>query len=99
MFRSEKPATIDPKCLLYVQQREFAATTPLDSELCNHVPRMFALNPVHQRQAGAMNSVCVCVSTESVTFIGSADATTCHLVLLRHTGKKRHGNNNLHLTI
>ncbi|XP_068607350.1 protein N-terminal asparagine amidohydrolase [Brachionichthys hirsutus] len=44
---------VDPKSLLYVQQREFAATTPADN----------------------------CVSV-----IGSDDATTCHLVVLRHTG-------------
>lgn len=53
MFRSKTPTTVDPKCLLYVQQREYAATTPSD---------------------------------KSVTVIGSADATTCHLVVLRHTG-------------
>ncbi|KAL7825911.1 hypothetical protein SRHO_G00336490 [Serrasalmus rhombeus] len=52
-FRSKSPVTVDPKCLLYVQQREFAATTPGDN---------------------------------SVSIIGSADATTCHLVVLRHTG-------------
>lgn len=53
IFRSKPLADIDPKCLLYVQQREFAATTPADN----------------------------CVSV-----IGSDDATTCHLVVLRHTG-------------
>uniref|UniRef100_A0A8C4SXG8 Protein N-terminal asparagine amidohydrolase n=1 Tax=Erpetoichthys calabaricus TaxID=27687 RepID=A0A8C4SXG8_ERPCA len=52
-FREKKPETIDSKLLLYVQQRELAATTPADS---------------------------------SVTVIGSDDATTCHLVILRHTG-------------
>ncbi|XP_053355522.1 uncharacterized protein LOC128527190 isoform X3 [Clarias gariepinus] len=53
LFRSRAPVTVDQKCLLYVQQREFAATTPADS---------------------------------SVSVIGSDDATTCHLVVLRHTG-------------
>ncbi|XP_053187812.1 protein N-terminal asparagine amidohydrolase isoform X2 [Scomber japonicus] len=52
-FRSKPFVDVDPKCLLYVQQREFAATTPADN----------------------------CVSV-----IGSDDATTCHLVVLRHTG-------------
>lgn len=52
-FRSKPRVDVDPKCLLYVQQREFAATTPADN----------------------------CVSV-----IGSDDATTCHLVVLRHTG-------------
>lgn len=52
-FRSRPLVDVDPKCLLYVQQREFAATTPADN----------------------------CVSV-----IGSEDATTCHLVVLRHTG-------------
>ncbi|XP_059191349.1 protein N-terminal asparagine amidohydrolase [Centropristis striata] len=52
-FRSKPLVDVDPKCLLYVQQREFAATTPADN----------------------------CVSV-----IGSEDATTCHLVVLRHTG-------------
>ncbi|XP_070776511.1 protein N-terminal asparagine amidohydrolase isoform X2 [Enoplosus armatus] len=52
-FRSKPLVDVDPKCLLYVQQREFAATTPTDN----------------------------CVSV-----IGSDDATTCHLVVLRHTG-------------
>ncbi|XP_029006330.1 protein N-terminal asparagine amidohydrolase [Betta splendens] len=52
-FRSKPPANVDPKCLLYVQQREFAATTPAD---------------------------------KWVSVIGSDDATTCHLVVLRHTG-------------
>lgn len=52
-FRSKALVDVDPKCLLYVQQREFAATTPEDN---------------------------------SVAVIGSDDATTCHLVLLRHTG-------------
>lgn len=31
-FRSKPLVDVDPKCLLYVQQREFAATTPADSE-------------------------------------------------------------------
>ncbi|XP_076871935.1 protein N-terminal asparagine amidohydrolase [Brachyhypopomus gauderio] len=53
VFRSRSLVTVDPKCLLYVQQREFAATTPADN---------------------------------SVSVIGSGDATTCHLVALRHTG-------------
>ncbi|KAG7484974.1 N-terminal asparagine amidohydrolase [Solea senegalensis] len=52
-FHSKPIVAVDPKCLLYVQQREFAATTPADN----------------------------CVSV-----IGSDDATTCHLVVLRHTG-------------
>uniref|UniRef100_A0AAY4A008 Protein N-terminal asparagine amidohydrolase n=1 Tax=Denticeps clupeoides TaxID=299321 RepID=A0AAY4A008_9TELE len=52
-FRAKTPVTVEPARLLYVQQREFAATTPSDS---------------------------------SVTVIGSADATTCHLVVVRHTG-------------
>ncbi|XP_030638230.1 protein N-terminal asparagine amidohydrolase [Chanos chanos] len=52
-FRSKPLQIVDQKCLLYVQQREFAATTPAD---------------------------------KSVTIIGSEDATTCHLVLVRHTG-------------
>ncbi|XDV36531.1 hypothetical protein PO909_006288 [Leuciscus waleckii] len=49
--RSAEP--VDPKQLLYVQQREFASTTPADN---------------------------------SVSILGSDDATTCHLVVLRHTG-------------
>ncbi|KAJ8246032.1 hypothetical protein GJAV_G00262920 [Gymnothorax javanicus] len=52
-FRAKPLANVDSKCLLYVQQREFAATSSDD---------------------------------DSVTVIGSDDATTCHLVLLRHTG-------------
>ncbi|XP_058258580.1 protein N-terminal asparagine amidohydrolase isoform X1 [Hemibagrus wyckioides] len=52
-FHSKPLVTVDPKCLLYVQQREYAATTPADG---------------------------------SVSVIGSEDATTCHLVVLRHTG-------------
>lgn len=52
-FRSKPLVDVDPKCLLYVQQREFAATTPADN---------------------------------NVSVIGSDDATTCHLVVLRHTG-------------
>ncbi|XP_060724713.1 protein N-terminal asparagine amidohydrolase [Tachysurus vachellii] len=52
-FRSKPLVTVDPECLLYVQQREFAATTPTDG---------------------------------SVSVIGSDDATTCHLLVLRHTG-------------
>ncbi|XP_051567373.1 protein N-terminal asparagine amidohydrolase-like isoform X2 [Myxocyprinus asiaticus] len=52
-FASRCPEPVDPKHLLYVQQREFAATTPADN---------------------------------SVSVLGSDDATTCHLVVLRHTG-------------
>ncbi|XP_072240526.1 protein N-terminal asparagine amidohydrolase isoform X2 [Leuresthes tenuis] len=52
-FSSRPLVDVDPRCLLYVQQREFAATTPADN---------------------------------SVSVIGSDDATTCHLVVLRHTG-------------
>ncbi|XP_060939530.1 protein N-terminal asparagine amidohydrolase [Limanda limanda] len=52
-FSSRPLVDVDPKCLLYVQQREFAATTPSD---------------------------------DSVSVLGSDDATTCHLVVLRHTG-------------
>lgn len=53
VLQSKPVVTPDPKCLLYVQQREYAATTPAD---------------------------------KSVSIIGSEDATTCHLVVLRHTG-------------
>ncbi|XP_062853008.1 protein N-terminal asparagine amidohydrolase [Trichomycterus rosablanca] len=53
VFRSKPILIVDPKCLLYMQQREYAATTPAD---------------------------------KSVTVIGSGDATTCHLVVLRHKG-------------
>uniref|UniRef100_A0A8C7MCB9 Protein N-terminal asparagine amidohydrolase-like n=1 Tax=Oncorhynchus kisutch TaxID=8019 RepID=A0A8C7MCB9_ONCKI len=53
VFRSTPVVDVDPKCLLYIQQREFAATTPADN---------------------------------SVAVLGSDDATTCHLVLVRHTG-------------
>ncbi|CAB1344524.1 unnamed protein product [Coregonus sp. 'balchen'] len=53
VFRSKTIVDVDPKCLLYIQQREFAATTPADN---------------------------------SVAVLGSDDATTCHLVLVRHTG-------------
>ncbi|NP_001133538.1 N-terminal asparagine amidohydrolase [Salmo salar] len=53
VFRSKPVVDVDPKCLLYIQQREFAATTPADN---------------------------------SVAVLGSDDATTCHLVLVRHTG-------------
>ncbi|XP_048869819.1 protein N-terminal asparagine amidohydrolase [Brienomyrus brachyistius] len=52
-FRAKALENVDIKRLLYVQQREFAATTPAD---------------------------------KSVTVLGSDDATTCHLVVLRHTG-------------
>uniref|UniRef100_A0A671KHC1 Protein N-terminal asparagine amidohydrolase-like n=1 Tax=Sinocyclocheilus anshuiensis TaxID=1608454 RepID=A0A671KHC1_9TELE len=52
-FVSRSPEVVDTKQLLYVQQREFAATTPADN---------------------------------SVSILGSDDATTCHLVVLRHTG-------------
>ncbi|KAJ0050420.1 hypothetical protein NL108_003639, partial [Boleophthalmus pectinirostris] len=52
-FRSRPLVDVDPKCFLYVQQRECAATTPTD---------------------------------QYVSVIGSDDATTCHLIALRHTG-------------
>ncbi|XP_056136303.1 protein N-terminal asparagine amidohydrolase isoform X2 [Lampris incognitus] len=52
-FCSKPPVHVDPKCLLYIQQREFAATTPADN---------------------------------SVSVIGSDDSTTCHIVVVRHTG-------------
>ncbi|XP_051985845.1 protein N-terminal asparagine amidohydrolase [Xyrauchen texanus] len=52
-FASRSPEPVDPKHLLYLQQREFAAATPADN---------------------------------SVSVLGSDDATTCHLVVLRHTG-------------
>uniref|UniRef100_A0A8D0BG62 N-terminal asparagine amidase n=1 Tax=Salvator merianae TaxID=96440 RepID=A0A8D0BG62_SALMN len=52
-LRSQPAQTVGPKGLLYIQQREFAATTPKDG---------------------------------SVSILGSDDATTCHLVVLRHTG-------------
>ncbi|MBN3320969.1 NTAN1 amidohydrolase, partial [Atractosteus spatula] len=52
-FRERAARTVGPQGLLYVQQRELAATTPAD---------------------------------DAVTVMGSDDATTCHLVALRHTG-------------
>ncbi|KAK0155154.1 Protein N-terminal asparagine amidohydrolase [Merluccius polli] len=52
-FCSKPLVDVDIKCLLYVQQREFAATIPSD---------------------------------RAVSVIGSDDATTCHLVVVRHTG-------------
>ncbi|XP_041061965.1 protein N-terminal asparagine amidohydrolase isoform X1 [Carcharodon carcharias] len=52
-LKSKPVRRIGPKGLLYVQQREFAATTPQD---------------------------------DSVSILGTGDATTCHLVVLRHTG-------------
>ncbi|XP_054856629.1 protein N-terminal asparagine amidohydrolase-like [Eublepharis macularius] len=53
LLRSQPARTVGPRGLLYVQQREFAATTPKDG---------------------------------SISVLGSDDATTCHLVVLRHTG-------------
>ncbi|KAJ7416051.1 RNA polymerase I-specific transcription initiation factor RRN3 [Willisornis vidua] len=53
LLRSQPAQTVEPKGLLYVQQREFAVTTPKDG---------------------------------SVSILGSDDATTCHIVVLRHTG-------------
>uniref|UniRef100_A0A8D0GJK5 N-terminal asparagine amidase n=1 Tax=Sphenodon punctatus TaxID=8508 RepID=A0A8D0GJK5_SPHPU len=53
ILRSQPAQPVGPKGLLYVQQREFAVTTPKDG---------------------------------SVSILGSDDATTCHLVVLRHTG-------------
>ncbi|XP_053132326.1 protein N-terminal asparagine amidohydrolase isoform X2 [Hemicordylus capensis] len=53
LLRSQSAQIVGPKGLLYVQQREFAATTPKDG---------------------------------SVSILGSDDATTCHLVVVRHTG-------------
>ncbi|XP_038676638.1 protein N-terminal asparagine amidohydrolase [Scyliorhinus canicula] len=52
-LKSKPVQKIDPKGLLYVQQRELAATTPQDA---------------------------------SVSVLGTEDATTCHIVVLRHTG-------------
>ncbi|XP_015498454.1 protein N-terminal asparagine amidohydrolase isoform X3 [Parus major] len=53
LLRSQPAQIVEPKGLLYVQQREFAVTTPKDG---------------------------------SVSILGSDDATTCHIVVLRHTG-------------
>ncbi|XP_069726454.1 protein N-terminal asparagine amidohydrolase isoform X3 [Phaenicophaeus curvirostris] len=53
LLRSRPARVVEPKGLLYVQQREFAVTTPADG---------------------------------SVSILGSDDATTCHIVVLRHTG-------------
>ncbi|XP_063199871.1 protein N-terminal asparagine amidohydrolase isoform X2 [Chroicocephalus ridibundus] len=53
LLRSQPAQIVEPKGLLYVQQREFAVTTPEDG---------------------------------SVSILGSDDATTCHIVVLRHTG-------------
>ncbi|XP_037766688.1 protein N-terminal asparagine amidohydrolase isoform X2 [Chelonia mydas] len=53
VLRGQPAQTVGPKGLLYIQQREFAVTTPKDG---------------------------------SVSILGSDDATTCHLVVLRHTG-------------
>ncbi|NXY48241.1 NTAN1 amidohydrolase, partial [Ceuthmochares aereus] len=53
LLRSRPARVVEPKGLLYVQQREFAVTTPEDG---------------------------------SVSILGSDDATTCHIVVLRHTG-------------
>ncbi|XP_053219995.1 protein N-terminal asparagine amidohydrolase isoform X1 [Podarcis raffonei] len=53
ILRGQPAQSVGPKGLLYVQQREFAVTTPKDA---------------------------------SVSILGSDDATTCHLVVLRHTG-------------
>ncbi|CAL8388593.1 unnamed protein product [Arctogadus glacialis] len=52
-FCSKPLVDVDVKCLLYVQQREYAATVPSD---------------------------------HAVSVLGSDDATTCHLVVVRHTG-------------
>ncbi|XP_072124938.1 protein N-terminal asparagine amidohydrolase isoform X1 [Mobula birostris] len=52
-LKSKPAVKVDSKGLLYIQQREFAATTPQDG---------------------------------SVSILGTEDATTCHMVTLRHTG-------------
>ncbi|GCC33177.1 hypothetical protein chiPu_0011645 [Chiloscyllium punctatum] len=52
-LQSKPVRKIDHKGLLYVHQREFAATTPQDG---------------------------------SVSILGTEDATTCHMVVLRHSG-------------
>ncbi|OXB82690.1 UNVERIFIED_CONTAM: hypothetical protein H355_000388 [Colinus virginianus] len=53
LLRNQPTQIVEPKGLLYVQQREYAVTTPKDG---------------------------------SVSILGSDDATTCHLIVLRHTG-------------
>ncbi|KAM4697580.1 protein N-terminal asparagine amidohydrolase [Rhinophrynus dorsalis] len=50
---SQLTQSVGPKGFLYVQQREFAVTTPND---------------------------------RFISILGSEDATTCHIVVLRHTG-------------
>ncbi|XP_069761917.1 protein N-terminal asparagine amidohydrolase isoform X2 [Narcine bancroftii] len=52
-LKSKPAVKVDPRDLLYIQQREFAVTLPQDG---------------------------------SVSILGTEDATTCHLVVLRHTG-------------
>ncbi|XP_064886486.1 protein N-terminal asparagine amidohydrolase isoform X5 [Columba livia] len=64
LLRSQPARVVEPKGLLYVQQREFAVTTPGDG---------------------------------SVSILGSDDATTCHIVVLRHTGAFHLQPDELHL--
>lgn len=95
-FRSRPLVEVDPKCLLYVQQREFAATTPEDRKSNYYNPRvllsieMWFINKIQSKTVYSMywNTGLFLFSyfAESVSVIGSDDATTCHLVVLRHTG-------------
>ncbi|XP_072416242.1 protein N-terminal asparagine amidohydrolase isoform X1 [Chiloscyllium punctatum] len=63
-LQSKPVRKIDHKGLLYVHQREFAATTPQDG---------YSMGDLLQIQS-------------SVSILGTEDATTCHMVVLRHSG-------------
>lgn len=75
---------IGPVGLLYVQQREFAATVPHDSEYTS-----FKHNSSHDYKHSyiiSLMSHALCV-TENVSILGSDDVTTCIIVVVRHSGK------------
>lgn len=94
-FSSKPLVDVDVKCLLYVQQREFAATLPSDRK-CTAQWTMFItmlfsliLNVLHTFSLLSLLIISPLLWSNpgAVSVIGSDDATTCHLVVVRHTGR------------
>ncbi|XP_043568063.1 protein N-terminal asparagine amidohydrolase isoform X3 [Chiloscyllium plagiosum] len=74
-LQSKPVRKIDRKGLLYIHQREFAATTPQDG---------YSMGDLLQIQS-------------SVSILGTEDATTCHMVVLRHSEAFNCQPENIHL--
>lgn len=86
---NQEVKTVGPERLVYVNQREFAATLPEDGSLVFLFARGSdrLLSWSTRESFIKSNLVFDNAFSEVINLLGTEDATTCHIVILRHAGE------------